>query len=62
MTPHVAEVEATLRAVDRTRLIRMSGSGSAVFAIYESEADAQTEAGKIRARYPDWWVKATTLR
>ena len=62
VTPHVAEVEATLRAVDRTRLIRMSGSGSAVFAIYESEADAQTEAGKIRARYPDWWVKATTLR
>jgi 4-diphosphocytidyl-2-C-methyl-D-erythritol kinase len=62
VTPHVAEAESVLRAVDRTLLIRMSGSGSAVFAIYESQSDAETEAEKIRARYPDWWVVATTLR
>ncbi len=62
VTPHVAEAEAALRAVDRTILIRMSGSGSTVFSIYASEADAKTEAEAIRARYPDWWVKATTLR
>jgi 4-diphosphocytidyl-2-C-methyl-D-erythritol kinase len=61
VTPHVAEAEAALRAVDRTRLIRMSGSGSAVFAIYESASDAEAEADAIRARYPDWWVIATTL-
>jgi 4-diphosphocytidyl-2-C-methyl-D-erythritol kinase len=62
VTPHIAEAEAALRAVDRTRLIRMSGSGSAVFAIYESAVDAETEAEAIRARYPDWWVKAAVLR
>jgi 4-diphosphocytidyl-2-C-methyl-D-erythritol kinase len=62
VAPHVAEAEATLRAVDRTQLIRMSGSGSAVFAIYASASDAETEAGAVRARYPDWWVVATTLR
>jgi 4-diphosphocytidyl-2-C-methyl-D-erythritol kinase len=62
VTPHVAEAESVLRAVDRTLLIRMSGSGSAVFAVYESQSDAETEAEKIRARYPDWWVVATTLR
>jgi 4-diphosphocytidyl-2-C-methyl-D-erythritol kinase len=61
-TPHIAEAEAALRAVDRTRLIRMSGSGSAVFAIYENETDAQTEADAVRAKYPDWWVRAATLR
>jgi 4-diphosphocytidyl-2-C-methyl-D-erythritol kinase len=62
VTPHVAEAEATLRAVDHTRLIRISGSGSALFAIYEAASDAETEAAAVSARYPDWWVKATTLR
>lgn len=62
VTPHVAEADAALRAVDRAPLIRMSGSGSAVFAIYESEIDAQAEADAVRARYPEWWVKATMLR
>jgi 4-diphosphocytidyl-2-C-methyl-D-erythritol kinase len=62
VTPHIAEAEAALRAVDRTRLIRMSGSGSTVFAIYETMELAETEAAAIRAKYPDWWVKAVTLR
>lgn len=62
VTPHVAEAEAALRAVDRALLIRMSGSGSSVFAIYDSERIAETEAEAIRAKYPDWWVQATTLR
>lgn len=61
VTPHIAEAEAALRAVDRTRLIRMSGSGSTVFAIYETMELAEAEAAAIRAKYPDWWVKATTL-
>jgi 4-diphosphocytidyl-2-C-methyl-D-erythritol kinase len=62
VTPHIAEAEAALRAVDRTRLIRMSGSGSTVFAIYETMELAEAEAAAIRAKYPDWWVKAVTLR
>jgi 4-diphosphocytidyl-2-C-methyl-D-erythritol kinase len=62
VTPRVAEADAVLRAIDRTQLIRMSGSGSAVFAIYESQADAETGAKAIRERYPDWWIVATTLR
>ncbi len=62
VTPHIAEADATLRAVDHAKLVRMSGSGSAVFAIYETEANALAEAEAIRAKYPDWWVKATTLR
>ena len=61
VTPHVAEAEAALRAVDRTILIRMSGSGSTVFAIYETADIAEAEAEIIRARYPDWWVKAVVL-
>ncbi|MBX3519296.1 MAG: 4-(cytidine 5'-diphospho)-2-C-methyl-D-erythritol kinase [Xanthobacteraceae bacterium] len=62
VTPYVAEADAVLRAVDRTQLIRMSGSGSAVFAIYASLDEAEAEAKAVRDRYPNWWVKATTLR
>lgn len=61
VVPHIAEVDAALRAVDHVRLIRMSGSGSTVFGIYDSKQDAEAEAAAIRAKYPDWWVKATTL-
>jgi 4-diphosphocytidyl-2-C-methyl-D-erythritol kinase len=51
-----------LRAMDHARLVRMSGSGSAVFAIHETAAAAEAEAEAIRARYPEWWVAATMLR
>ncbi len=62
VTPHVAEADAAFRAVDHAKLIRMSGSGSAVFAICETAADANATAGALRAKYPDWWIQATTLR
>jgi 4-diphosphocytidyl-2-C-methyl-D-erythritol kinase len=61
VTPHVAEADAALRAVDHATLIRMSGSGSTVFAIYETMALAEEEAAAISAKYPDWWVKTVTL-
>lgn len=61
VVPHIAEADATLRAVDHVRLIRMSGSGSTVFGICESRQDAETAAAAVRAKYPEWWVQATTL-
>lgn len=62
VTPEIAEAEAALRATDHAVLIRMSGSGSAVFAIHETAESAEREAEIIRAQYPRWWVVATTLR
>jgi 4-diphosphocytidyl-2-C-methyl-D-erythritol kinase len=62
VTPEIAEADAALRAMDHARLVRMSGSGSAVFAIHETAAAAEAEAEAIRARYPEWWVAATMLR
>jgi len=61
VTPRVAEADAALRAIDRAILVRMSGSGSTVFAIYETMDIAEQEAVAVRAKYPDWWVKAVTL-
>jgi 4-diphosphocytidyl-2-C-methyl-D-erythritol kinase len=61
VTPRVAEADAALRAVDHSRLIRMSGSGSSVFAICETAQDAETTTSALRAKYPDWWIKKTIL-
>lgn len=62
VTPSIAEADAALRTSDHALVVRMSGSGSAVFAIYENEAHAQEGAEVVKARYPQWWVQATTLR
>ena len=44
------------------RLVRMSGSGATVFALFDSpEASSDAARGLSIAR-PDWWVRATTLQ
>jgi 4-diphosphocytidyl-2-C-methyl-D-erythritol kinase len=62
VTPEIAEADAALRNTDHALLIRMSGSGSTVFALHETMERAEAEAATIRAKYPRWWVKTTTLR
>jgi 4-diphosphocytidyl-2-C-methyl-D-erythritol kinase len=44
------------------RLVRMTGSGSAFFALYDTEKLAQRAAAKIAKRRQGWWVIATSLR
>lgn len=61
VTPHIAEAEAVLRTTDHALLVRMSGSGSTVFAIHQTMERAKAEAAAIRAKYPDWWVVSTIL-
>lgn len=61
VVPHIAEADAALRAVDHAQLVRMSGSGSTVFALYPTMERAEHEASAIRAKYPQWWVKAAAL-
>lgn len=36
---------------------RMTGSGSACFGVFESDAAAKKAAAEIAAAKPDWWVK-----
>ncbi|HLL27968.1 MAG TPA: 4-(cytidine 5'-diphospho)-2-C-methyl-D-erythritol kinase [Xanthobacteraceae bacterium] len=62
LMPEIATVEERLHGTEGVRLVRMSGSGSSVFAIYEETALAEKAAKEIDARHSDWWVKATTLR
>jgi 4-diphosphocytidyl-2-C-methyl-D-erythritol kinase len=59
--PAVGEAKAALEQAGEARVVRMSGSGSAVFALYDNASLAKRAAAKISKRKPRWWVKAATL-
>ena len=58
----VPEVADTLEALEGARLARMSGSGATCFGLYETEADRDSAAARIRTARPRWWQLATRLR
>ena len=60
----VPDIENALRALDTEEgcnFSRMTGSGSACFGLFESEALAQKAASKIAEHNPDWWVQYSCL-
>lgn len=59
--PAIRDVIVALRQTDHPQLVRMSGSGATVYALYENLDAARAAAEKIQARYPGWWVRACTL-
>jgi len=62
LAPAIAAAEERLRRTPGVRLVRMSGSGSSVFALYDEPAPAKAAAKAIGAEHSDWWVAATALR
>ena len=58
--PVIAEVLGALRAQSGCALARMSGSGSACFAIFASQESAAAGARTLAVR-KDWWVEETSL-
>jgi 4-diphosphocytidyl-2-C-methyl-D-erythritol kinase len=58
--PVIAELLEALRAQPDCRLARMSGSGSACFAIFSSQQSAAAAARALATR-AGWWVEATSL-
>jgi 4-diphosphocytidyl-2-C-methyl-D-erythritol kinase len=54
--------EEQLARTAGVRLVRMSGSGPSVFALYDTMEAAQRAAEKIGAENQDRWVVATTLK
>ncbi|MBU1384077.1 MAG: 4-(cytidine 5'-diphospho)-2-C-methyl-D-erythritol kinase [Alphaproteobacteria bacterium] len=65
--PAVARVPAIARALDAAtilpdvRLVRMSGSGATVFALFDTPAAAASAGRRLAADYPGWWITATNL-
>ncbi|MCC6890065.1 MAG: 4-(cytidine 5'-diphospho)-2-C-methyl-D-erythritol kinase [Hyphomicrobiales bacterium] len=61
IAPAIAHVLAELRTLSGCRLARMSGSGATCFGLFASAPEAVAAARALRARHPDWWVRATML-
>lgn len=56
----IGNVLAALKADDRVRFARMSGSGATCFALCERDAAMALERD-LRAAHPDWWVASGNL-
>jgi 4-diphosphocytidyl-2-C-methyl-D-erythritol kinase len=57
----IAEAIAAMRGLRDCRLARMSGSGSTCFGLFASAPAAMLAAESVLAKYPHWWVRATSL-
>lgn len=61
LAPVVRSVLQTLAAVPGARAVRMTGSGTAVFAAFARQRDAEAAVRLLRRRRPRWWVRATSF-
>jgi 4-diphosphocytidyl-2-C-methyl-D-erythritol kinase len=61
LQPAVAEALSVLRAAPEALSARMSGSGSACFAVCRDAAAAHALAARLQVERPQWWVRACRL-
>ncbi len=61
IVPEIGEVLRKLADLPGALLARMSGSGSACFAIFSSTAEARRAERILRAATPSWWMAAGDL-
>ncbi|WP_332659275.1 4-(cytidine 5'-diphospho)-2-C-methyl-D-erythritol kinase [Brevundimonas sp.] len=62
LQPAIAAALSEARRLPGVRLVRMSGSGATVFALFDTVEQAAQAAGRLTKARPDWWVRAATLR
>lgn len=62
LAPAIETAKERLLLTAGVKLVRMSGSGPSLFALYDNARQAEQAAQEIRAAHPDWWVSATALR
>jgi len=61
LVPEIAQTLDRLRALQKARLVRMSGSGTTCFAVFDRIEDAETAMQALLKDHPEWWIKATLL-
>ncbi|UOK72129.1 4-(cytidine 5'-diphospho)-2-C-methyl-D-erythritol kinase [Ancylobacter polymorphus] len=61
LAPVLGDVERALGATAGARLVRMSGSGATMFALYDDCRAAAAAARQVTGAHPGWWVKSTVL-
>lgn len=60
--PAIGRALRALEWFPACRLARMSGSGSALFGLFDRVGDAESAAERLRRSEPGWWVRATVIR
>ena len=61
LQPRIGEALDEAAGLPGARLVRMSGSGATVFALFDRPSHATVAADRLRARRPDWWIAPTVL-
>ena len=61
IVPAIGAILDRLARTPKSKLARMSGSGSTCFALFEDRRHAADARRLIAAEQPGWWVKATSL-
>jgi 4-diphosphocytidyl-2-C-methyl-D-erythritol kinase len=62
LAPAIGDAIDALAATPGHRVVRMSGSGSTCFALYDDRRHATAAARLLAGARPDWWIRATALR
>ncbi len=62
LVPAIGDAIDALSSTAGHRLVRMSGSGSTCFALYDDRRAARSAAALLAGSRPAWWVRATALR
>ncbi len=61
LLPAVGELLGRLALLPGCRLARMTGSGSACFALFSRPEEAEAARARLSAEHPDWWVVSGTV-
>ena len=61
LQPAIGQALAAAAALPGVRLVRMSGSGATVFALFENSLVASAAAEHLSEQHPAWWVQSTIL-
>ena len=61
LAPVIRTVQRALAGARRVEAVRMTGSGTAVFALFPHRQDAVAAVGRLRRRHPGWWLRAASF-
>jgi len=61
LAPVIRSVEMTLASVPGAQGVRMTGSGTAVFALFARRCEAEAAARQLRRARPGWWLRAASF-